>query len=344
MSKEFFIDINDIKIKKNGYNYNINDKYLCKIVDISKKITKTKMIMNEIYFYNNLYNHFCEIINIIPFYKNIESSNKDIQGIICKNIINDYKLDYYEDINIIYIIIDNISKLHIQYWGNVSLLNNDKVSILNNDKYNGNYIIENYIKINIKNYFYTIFNNENKDNEILQLFDKLLKEYDSYLLNSFNFLSNNNKNETIINGMLQIDNIIFTNKNKNNNFHEYEKMLLFSKDNALYFRDWNLYKKGYGIEDIIHLLIFSTKTDFLIKNYNQIFIYYKEIINKNIEYTMEMLTNHIKYVLLDYILYKMIELYIKNIYFKLPNDKFDVYLNNYKFLVDIYFNSILKLI
>ena len=339
MSKEFFIDINDIKIKKKGYNYNINDKYLCKIVDISKKITKTKMIMNEIYFYNNLYNHFCEIINIVPFYKNIESSNKDIQGIICKNIINSYILDYYEDINIIYIIIDNISKLHIQYWENVSILNNDNVSILNNNKYNGNYIIENYIKMNIKNYFYTIFNNENKDNEnndneTLKLFNKLLKEYDNYLLNSFNNLLNNNKNKTIINGILQIDNIIFT--NKNNNFNEYEKISLFSIDNALYFRDWNLYKKGYGIEDIIHLLIFSTKTDFLIKNYNQIFIYYKETINKNIVYSMELLTEHIKYVLLDYILYKMIELYIKNIYFELPNTKFDVYLNNYKFLVKTY--------
>jgi len=315
ISKEFFIDINDIKIKKISYNYNINDKYLCKIVDISKNLVKTKMIMNEIYFYNNLYNHFCEIINIIPFYKNIESSNKDIQGIICKNIINNYKLDYYEDINTIYIIIDNISKLHIQYWGNVS--------ILNNNKYNGNYIIENDIKINIKHYFYTIFNSTNKNNknndnennenidnnEILQLFDKLLKICNNYSCD---------KNETIINGTLQIYNIIF------------------SKDNELYFRDWNLYKKGYGIEDILHLLIFSTKTDFLIKNYNEIFMYYYKIIHKYIEYSIEILTNHIKYVLLDYILYKMIELYIKNTYFKLHDTKFNVYLNNYKFLIKTY--------
>ena len=330
ISKEFFIDVNDIKIKKKSYNYNINDKYLCKIVDITKNFAKTKMIMNEIYFYNNLYIHFSEIINIIPFYKNIESSNKDIQGIICKNIINNYKLDYYEDINIIYIIIDNISKLNIQHWGNVSILNND-------NKYNGNYIIKNDIKKNINYYFYIIFNDENKDNETLQLFDKLLKEYDNNSLNSFNNLSNNNKNETIINGILQIDNIIFIRKN----LFQYESSSLFSKeelskDNELYFRDWILYKKGYGIEDIIYLLIFSTKTDFLIKNYNKIFTYYYEIINKNIEYSMEMLICHIKHVLLDYILYKMIELYIKNIYFKLQNHKFNVYLDNYKFLIKTY--------
>jgi hypothetical protein len=325
ISDELFIDKNDIKIEKTSYIYNINNKYLCKIVDISKNLIKKKMIMNEIYFYNNLYNNFSEIINILPFYKNITTSNKDIQGIVCKNIINCYKLDYYEDINIIYIIIDNISKLHIQYWRNTMILSTDKKLFFqevyeeNYNKYNSNYIIENIMKINIKDYFNNIYC-ENKDNEILQFFNKLLEQNDSLLIKS-----KKNKNNTIINGMLQIENIILT-----------------ENDFIPYFRDWSLYKESYGIEDIIHLLIFSTKTDFLIKNYNEIFMYYYENINKYIEYSMEMFNEHIKYSLLDYILYKMIELYIKHMYLKLHEDKFNVYLDNYKYLVNEFIGEFIR--
>lgn len=302
--EQLFIHENDMIIKKEKSNiYNINDKYLYKIININKNPILKCMIYNEIYFYNNLYNIFSETVNLLPFYNNIITTNENMKGIILENINNSNKFNYYENNNIIYNIIDNIVKLHLKYWNKTIIFDN---------KYNSNYIIDKYIKTNIKNYLEEIYN-QNRNNSILIFFKNLI---------NIQINKSNIKNKTIINGTLQSDNILLV-KNEILGF-------------IPYFRDWILYKEGNGIEDIIHLLIFSTKPDFLINNYNEIFMYYIKKVNEYIEYSIDMLNNDIKYSLLDYILYKIIELYIKNIYLKSYDIKFDDYLNNFKLFVSIY--------
>jgi len=54
----------------------------------------------------------------------------------------------------------------------------------------------------------------------------------------------------------------------------------------------SLYKEGYGVEDILFLLIFSLDENLFKNNLDNILQYYFDIINNVIRYSYEDFTNH----------------------------------------------------
>jgi hypothetical protein len=301
--------LNDIEISKinnlNNNTSNIYDiifkkstsNYICKIFDITKNDTKKYLGENEFYFYKNMVNNFKCILKIPIFYGFIKNNNDETYGLLLQKLNKSYDLD----IENIKIIINHISKLHTFYWNNI-----DQFSLGNS-----NDVIENRVKAEAKHYFYNIPNVF--DEKIYNIFNQLL-----FIKNDF---SNKYKNKTILHGSLKIENIILVNEN----------------DEIIpYFIDWGLYKIGYGIEDILFLLIFSLNEELLHVNCDDLLEYYYTIINKSHRYRYEDFINHIKISLIDFILCAIIGLFIKNHFSKVKNNKLTTYLNNYLYFIDKY--------
>lgn len=323
--KNLDIDLNQLNYSNNTADiFNVCiDKidYIGKIFDISKTDTKKYLALNEFYFYENIISHFNNIVNIPTFFNFIKNDEGQTYGIILENLNIPNKIDYL-DIDLINIIIENISKLHIYYWNK----SNDIENILNY-KNNAAYIIEEKIKKDIKYYFYNIKNIF--DDNLYNTFDKLLNK--NNLINNANNDNNDNNslNKTFIHGSLKIENIILI------------KNHLIQEEIIPYFIDWSLFKFGYGVEDILFLLIFSLDKDLFLNNVDKIIHLYFQKINKYMignqknEYLNEF-NEHIKQSLLDFILYALIGLFIKNHFSKIKNEKLHIYLDNYLYLINKY--------
>ena len=333
------VDLNQLNYSNNTadiFNICINKiDYLGKIFDISKTDTKKFLALNEFYFYENIIKHFNNIIKIPTFFNFIKNDEGQTYGIILENLNIPNKIDYL-DINLINIIIEHISKLHIYYWNK----NNDIENILNY-KNNAHYIIEEKIKTDIKYYFYNTKNIF--DDNLYNTFDKLLKKNNLYnnANNNANNNINNSLNKTFIHGSLKIENIILI---KNPLIES-----VFQEEIIPYFIDWSLFKLGYGVEDILFLLIFSLNKDLFLNNVDNIIDSYFQKINKyivlipktnsNIDKIKKEFDKHIKVSLLDFILYAIVGLYIKNYFSKIKNNKLPIYLENYFYLIHKYFEK-----
>lgn len=252
--------------RRGGYicdicKYTINDNdndVILKITNINNSLTitakKLNLYNNEIYFYKEIYNYIKNIINIPICY----DCSYLTQSIILKDL-NCYNGSFNIDLNknkeLIYTIINNISKLHIQhYYKNKDELplylkevktikEYDYYNILIKDRYD-KFIIDN--KEYLDNSFMKIFDNI-KDN-----FHKINDELSSYPL-------------SLCHGDLKSPNI-------------------FYKDNKEpYFLDFQYINLNKGINDIVFLLIESV--DFDEELYVNIIQYYYNIItSNNIEY------------------------------------------------------------
>lgn len=286
----------------NIYHKELNLDYICKIFDITKNDTKKYLGENEFYFYKNMFNNVKNIINIPNFYGFIKNENNEIYGLLLQKI-NNINIVNIDNINKI---INHISKLHIFYWNNF----NDNVFCEHS-----NFIIETKVKAEAKYYF-----------------DHIPHVFDYHLFNLFNQLFskkieniNNNKdknnNKTFIHGSLKIENIMLVEENN---------------DIVPYFIDWGLYKIGYGIEDILFLLIFSFNENLFQEHNEHLLQNYFIKINQFYTYEYEDFIIHIKLSLLDFILHAIIGLFIKNHFSKVKNEKLNIYLKNYLHLIDKY--------
>jgi hypothetical protein len=282
----------------NIYDKNLNIDYICKIFDITKNDTNKELGDNEFYFYKNMINNIKNIIKIPIFYGFIKNENNEIYGLLLEKLNN----INYMNIDCIKIIINDISKLHLFYWNNYF-----KNIICENSKY----IIETRIKTEAKYYFYNISNIF--EDKIYNMFNKLLYKKIEYI--------NEDKNKTLIHGSLKIENIILVKENN---------------EIIPCFIDWGLYKIGYGIEDILFLLIFTLNDDTFKNNIDNLLEYYFIKINESREYKYEDFIDNIKLSLIDFILHAIIGLFIKNHFSKIKNDKLNIYLNNYLYLIEKY--------
>jgi len=290
------------------YNNRLKINYICKIFDIKRNDTKKVLGEKEFYFYDNLIDNFKNIINIPIFYGFIRNNNNEIYELLLQKL---NKINYF-NIDTINIIINNISKLHIFYWNNFN-----KINLLEQNKevFTGIQVKENIVmkvKNEAKYYFYNIPNIF--EEKIYNIFNQLL---------SIKIEELNENNKTIIHGSLKIENIILVNENN--------KVIP-------YFIDWGLYKIGYGVEDILFLLIFSLNEELFKNNYHNILENYFNIINKSNQYNYDDFINHIKISLLDFILCAIIGLFIKNHFSKIKNNKLNIYLNNYLYIINKYNN------
>ena len=328
--KNIDIDLNQLNYSNNTADiFNVCiDKidYIGKIFDISKTDTKKFLALNEFHFYENIINYFNNIIKIPTFYNFIKNDEGQTYGIILENLNIPNKIDYL-DIDLINIIIDHISKLHIYYWNKSNIIEN-----ILNYKNNAAYIIEEKIKKDIIYYFYNIKNIF--DDNLYNIFDKLLNK--NNLINNHNNNDNNNTNplnKTLIHGSLKIENIILI---KNPLIES-----VFQEEIIPYFIDWSLYKLGYGVEDILFLLIFSLDKDLFLNNVDNIIHLYFQKINKYMSIfqkneSLNEFNDHIKQSLLDFILHALIGLFIKNHFSKIKNEKLHIYLDNYLYLINKY--------
>jgi hypothetical protein len=117
------------------------------------------------------------------------------------------------------------------------------------------------------------------------------------------------KGKNLIHGDMKIDNIII--------------------NKEIYFIDWSFYRLGYGLEDILSLLIFSLDKDIFIEK----FIEYLNFYVLNIRLKKKKFNKYIKSVLKGILLYQVIGLLINNIYKK--NLNIDFY-HNYFYLLKYY--------
>jgi len=321
--KNIDIDLNQLNYSNNTADiFNVHiDKidYIGKIFDISKNDTKKYLALNEFYFYENIISHFNNIIKIPTFFNFIKNDKGQTYGIILENLNIPNKIDSL-DIDLINIIIEHISKLHIYYWNK-----NDNIENILNYKDNAQYIIEEKIKMDIKYYFYNIKNIF--DDNLYNTFDKLLNK--NNLINNNNNNINKSLNKTFIHGSLKIENIILI------------KNTLIQEEIIPYFIDWSLFKLGYGVEDILFLLIFSLDKDLFLNNVDNILHLYFRKINKYMtgfqkNECLNIFNEHIKQSLLDFILHALIGLFIKNHFSKIKNEKLHIYLDNYLYLTNKY--------
>ena len=275
------------------FQYN-NENYICKIYDINKIDTRKFMGKNEFYFYSNLVIHVENIIKVPKFFGHVNNNNDEVYGLILEEL-NSTKINYTNiNNNIIFNIIDHISKLHIFYW-------NKNIDHILNYPNNSEFIINEKIKYDIKIYFHNI-----KD------------IFEDNLYNLFNELLNKNHdhgplNKTLIHGSLKIDNIIIIN-------------------DIPYFIDWSIFRYGYGVEDILFLIIFSLEHSMLLLNYEHLLSFYLKEINKFHNYSLKQFNEDIKKSLEDFIAHAIMGLYIKNHYSKIKNNKIEIYLQNFLFL------------
>ena len=234
------------------YNYTIDktNNIILKIGNNNNSLTeianKLELYKNEIFFYKNIYENIKNTINI-PYYYD---SYYEKSLIILKDL-NDNKgsfnINLNENNNLIYKIIDEISKLHINYTF-IDNKNNLNIKKINDFNYY-DIIIKNRFDIfinkifsnKLKNFFINIYNN----------FNNIINELSSYPL-------------SLCHGDLKSPNI-------------------FYKDyNNPYFIDFQYVNLNKGISDIIFLLIESVNFDE--KLYINIINYYYEKIKNNISY------------------------------------------------------------
>ena len=162
------------------------------------------------------------------------------------------------------------------------------------------------IKHDIKKYFTYTGNVFEKD--VYEKFEKLINaKYDS----------DDSCNKTLIHGSCKLDNIMI-------------------HDSKPYFIDWSLFRQGYGVEDILFLLIFSLEHDVLKINYNIYMNYYLSKINEHIEYLPDKYKSDIKKSLEDFIGHCIVGLYIKDCFSKIKNQKINGYLKNFLYILSIY--------
>jgi len=209
------------------------------------------------------------------------------------------KIQYIEkqDIDKIYEIINKIIKMHIEYW------NKDMDFLI----YNNNTIdIISQIKKEQRKYL----------NMIYEYFDESLF---LNLKNNFNETNNDFKfknNTTFIHGSLKFDNICYQ---------------INDCETSIYFIDWTFFRKGYGIEDIIYLLLFSVNNIDFKTYYTEIIIYYFNEINKYIYYSIDDFKLNIKESLNGFILLSIFGILIVN-KLKIKNCNLD-FLKNYIYIL-----------
>ena len=282
----------------NTSNVYIIKNYICKVFDISKIDTKKYLADNEFYFYNKFKINIENIINIPKFYGFIKNNNDETYGLILENmnVVNKFDIMY------IFNIINDIIKLHLLYW------NTDMTDIFNY-KNNGQYIIDEKIKVEIKYYFNNIENIFT--NEIFNIFKNILDEVESEPSN----------NKTLIHGSFKLDNIL----------------LIRDDDDVIkpYFIDWSLYRIGYGVEDILFLMIMSLNNKVLKMNYKYLLNYYFKEINKFKEYSLDDYNKDIEKSLKGFLLYAIIGLNIKNHFSKIKDEKINQYLLNYLYCLEL---------
>ena len=240
------------------YTINNDIEIILKIANINNSLSitakKLNLYNNEIFFYKEIYNNIKDIINIPYCY----DSSYLTQSIILKDL-NSYHGSFNIDLNknkeIIYTIINNISKLHIQNY----YKNDDELPL---------YLKE--VK-KIKDYdYYNIL--------IRDRYNKFINDNNNYFDDSFiNFFDN------IKNNFIKI----------NNELSSYPLSLchgdlkspnIFYKENKEpYFLDFQYINLNKGISDIIFLLIESVEFDEEIYN-NIIQYYYNIIISNDIQY------------------------------------------------------------
>ena len=274
-------EIREANIKNGGYicdiiKYNIvfiNKKNLNIILKISNNSNslaftakKLELYNNEKYFYQYIYHNVKNIINIPICYNAYD--NKDKICIILQDL-NDingcFNINLNKNKKILINVIDEICKLHINNY-----YNNEKELPL---------YMKNIKKI--KDYsYYSILINERFDNFIIenekylsksmkQLFYKIKNNYDNIINSASTYPL------SLCHGDLKSPNI-------------------FYKDNEIpYFLDFQYINLNKGISDIIFLLIESV--DFDEKLYNEIILYYYDILIKNnINYNYNDYKNDVK--------------------------------------------------
>ena len=294
-----------LKIKNNignTSNVYIISNYICKIFDISKIDTKTYLGNNEFYFYNNFKIYVENIVNIPQFYGFIRNNNDETYGLILDNINVINKFDIIYIINII----EHIAKLHIIYW------DADMSNIFNYEN-NSKFIINEKIKVEVKYYFTKdIYNIFTKD--IYNIFKNILDEEDD------EDDAKDPLNKTLIHGSFKLDNI-----------------LLVREDNVIkpYFIDWSLYRSGYGVEDILFLMIMSLNHESLKMNYKYILNYYFNEINKFKQYKLDDYNKNIKKSLRGFLLYAIIGLNIKNHFSEKKDKNINEYLLNFLYCFEL---------
>lgn len=173
----------------------------------------------------------------------------------------------------------------------------------------------NYIKKNI-NYNYCLKTLE-EIKKVVNQYSFILLFYDKINYNRIKKLLEDNlhlkiKGKTLIHGDMKIDNILINLKH-------------------IYFIDWSFYRLGYGLEDILSLLIFSLKNNLFILKYDKLLNFY--ILNIKKKYNSKILKKNIIDSLKGILLYQVIGLLINNIYRK--NNNIDFYYN-YLYLINYY--------
>jgi HAD superfamily hydrolase (TIGR01509 family) len=251
----YICDICKYKIK---FDNNDNIDVILKIANINNSLTitakKLDLYKNEIYFYKEIYMYVKNIINI-PYYYDSSYIN---QMIILKdlNIYNGcFNINLNNNIELIYIIIKEIAKLHIKhYYTN----DNDIPEYLKNVK-----------KINEFNYYNIL---------IKDRYDKFILECNKYFNESFIKVFNNIKDNfhIIIEELSTFPLSLCHGDLKSPN--------IFYRDNKIpYFLDFQYINLNKGISDIIFLLVESIEFDeYLYKNIIE--YYYNCLITNNINY------------------------------------------------------------
>ena len=250
-----------------------NIQYICKFNKYFNIKSIDMVFENEIFFYINLSNIVNKIIYIPNYF--------DSCNIIDTKYIIIEKLQILENNNIdlLYNIIDSIIKLHIFFW-------NKEIKFLNYDN-------------NTDNIIFQIKKEQNQYLDIInEYFDELLFiNLKNIFLNENNNFSKNSTNKTFIHGSLKVENIC-------------KKYI--NDDLLIYFIDWTYFRKGYGIDDILYLLIFSLDNLNFKIHYNTLIIYYFNEINKHIKYNIEDFYLNIKESLNEFILVSIFGLLIIN--------------------------------
>ncbi len=273
------IEIFDEKLK-GGYISDVikvklildNDKILNTVLKLENtNETKMSIMANklglyerEYYFYDSISKYINGDIKIPKFYGLIKDNNYNNIGILMEDINKDNFILNLNlnttDINVTLKIIENVAKLHSQFW-NKDLCNIFPNLLKNNDiKFNPTW--NDYITTNWQ-YF------KNKWSYILSEKQILIGEK---IVENFSKIQQNlsDKNLTLCHGDIKSPNIFYEKVSKN----EY----------IPYFIDWQYISNGKGIQDIVFLIIESFDTDKytlytpIIKNY-----YYCKLLEYNVE-------------------------------------------------------------
>jgi HAD superfamily hydrolase (TIGR01509 family) len=245
-------------INEDNNNNNDNNEIILKIANINNSLTitakKLDLYNNEIYFYKDIYINIKDIINI-PYCYDASYINQSIILKDLKYYNGCFNMDLNNNIELIYNIINNISKLHIKHYYNS---HNDIPVYLQKVRTIKEF---NYYNIIIKDRYdkFILDNKEYFDNSFIKLFDNIKTNF-STIINELSTYP-----LSLCHGDLKSPNI-------------------FYKDNKIpYFLDFQYINLNKSISDIIFLLVESI--DFNEDLYNNIIQYYYNIlITNNINY------------------------------------------------------------